>query len=306
MSVFLVPDGLDGERIDAAAARMTGWSRSRLAEHIEAGQVMVDSVGVTKPSVRVRAGQMIEITEMPRREVVVVPQLADGLEIVYLDDDVVVVDKPAGVAAHPSLGWDGPDVVAHLAAAGVGVATSGAPERQGIVQRLDVGTSGLMVVARSEPAYSALKSQFRAHSVLKTYQAVVQGHPDPPAGTIDLPIGRVGSGAWRFAVRSDGRPSVTHYETEELMRGAALLRVRLETGRTHQIRVHMAALRHPLVGDPLYGADPVLAGRLGLERQWLHAIELGFEHPSTGEFVRFTSEPAADLLQALEVLRGAS
>jgi len=303
VSVFLTPDGLDGERIDIAAARMTGWSRSRLTEHITEGRVLLDNVLVEKPSQRVRGGQMIEIAELEPRVTAVVPRLAEGLKICHLDEDMVVIDKPAGVAAHPSLGWDGPDVVSHLVAAGVSVATSGAEERQGIVQRLDVGTSGLMVVARSESAYSVLKNQFRAHTVRKVYQAVVQGHPDPPAGTIDAPTGRASSGGWRFAVRADGRSSVTHYETVELMRGAALLAVRLETGRTHQIRVHFSAMRHPLVGDPVYGSDPVLAARLGLERQWLHATELGFEHPATGEWVQFESSLPEDLQVALERLR---
>ena len=303
MSVFLTPDGLDGERVDTAAARMTGWSRSRLAEHIAERRVLLDGVVVEKPSQKVSGGQLIEIAELTPRVVAVAPRLAQGLEIVHIDEDMVVIDKPAGVAAHPSLGWDGPDVVSHLAAAGVSVATSGAEERRGIVQRLDVGTSGLMVVARSEPAYSALKSQFRAHTVEKVYQAVVQGHPDPPVGTIDSPTGRASAGGWRFAVRADGRASVTHYETIEIMRGAALLAVRLETGRTHQIRVHFSAMRHPLVGDPLYGCDPVLASRLGLERQWLHASRLGFEHPSTDEPVQFSSSPPNDLQVALARLR---
>ncbi|MCL2782439.1 MAG: RluA family pseudouridine synthase [Propionibacteriaceae bacterium] len=303
MSVFLVPDGLDGERIDTAAARMTGWSRSRLADHVAAGRVVLDGVTVDKPSLRVKAGQMLDIDEMDAPTVTVVPQLADGVRIVHLDESIVVIDKPAGVAAHPSQGWAGPNVVAHLVAAGVSVATSGPPERQGIVQRLDVGTSGLMVVTRSEAAYSALKQQFRAHTVEKVYTTVVQGHPDPPVGTIDAPIGRASSNQWRFAVRDDGRRSVTHYETIELMRGAAALRIRLETGRTHQIRVHMAALRHPVVGDPLYGCDPVLAARLGLERQWLHAVQLGFVHPATSQWVQFTSEPADDLRRALDLLR---
>jgi len=306
MSVFWVPDGLDGERLDAAAARMTGWSRSRLAGHVTAGRVRVDGDVVDKPSWRVRGGQMIDIDEMDQAVVAVQPSLADGLRIVHMDEFLVVVDKSPGVAAHPSLSWDGPDVVAHLAAAGITVATSGPPERQGIVQRLDVGTSGLMVVARSDEAYSDLKNQFRSHTVDKVYEAVVQGHPDPPAGTVDAPIARAPGAQWRFAVRADGRPSVTHYETVELMRGAALLRLRLETGRTHQIRVHMRAIRHPLVGDLTYGADPVLAARLGLERQWLHAVELAFIHPGTRNPVRFTSAPSPDLVRALDALRADS
>ncbi|MCL2490774.1 MAG: RluA family pseudouridine synthase [Propionibacteriaceae bacterium] len=304
--INLVPDGLDGERIDVAGARITGWSRSVVAEQIEAGRVSLDGVLVAKASQRVKAGQMIDVDEPDRPAVRVEPQLAAGLKIVHLDDSVVVVDKPAGVAAHPSLGWSGPDVLAHLAAAGVTVANAGQPERQGIVQRLDVGTSGLMVVARTLPAYSRLKAQFRAHTVEKLYQAVVQGHPDPPAGTIDAPIGHAGGGQWRFAVRDDGRASVTHYETTELMRGAALLTLNLETGRTHQIRVHMQALRHPLVGDLVYGADPVLAARLGLERQWLHAVRLSFTHPATGQVVVFESSPPPDLAHALELLRKVS
>ena len=303
MSVFLVPDGLDGERIDIAAARMTGWSRNRLAEHLTAGRVCLDGVVVEKASAKVRSGQMLDIDELDVATVAVVPRLADDLRIVHLDESLVVIDKPAGVAAHPSLGWDGPDVVAHLAAAGVTVATSGPPERQGIVQRLDVGTSGLMVVARSEPAYTNLKHQFRRHTVEKIYEAVVQGHPDPSSGTIDAPIVRAPGAQWRFTVRAGGRPSVTHYETTELMRGSALLRLNLETGRTHQIRVHMQAVRHPLVGDLTYGADPVLAARCKLARQWLHAVELGFVHPATGEPVRFRSEPPDDLRRALEILR---
>jgi len=303
MTVFLVPDGLDGERLDTAAARMTGWSRSQLAAQVEAGRLLVDNVVADKPSLRVRAGQMLDIPDLEQRRVLLKPRLADGLRIVHLDEAIVVVDKPSGVAAHPSLGWDGPDVLSHLAAAGVVLATSGPPERQGVVQRLDVGTSGLMVIARTEADYAALKRQFRDHTVQKYYLAVVQGHPDPPAGVIEAPIGRDPGAQWRFAVRADGRPSVTHYETTELFRGAAMLRVRLETGRTHQIRVHMAALRHPIVGDPLYGSDPVMAARLGLDRQWLHAAELGFVHPSSGEPVEFVSAPPADLQRALDTLR---
>lgn len=303
MSVFLLPDGLEGERIDAAAARATGWSRTQVASLVAAGRVRLDGVVVDKPSSRVRAGQLLDIEDAAPPTVRVEPRLADGLRVVHLDASIVVVDKPAGVAAHPSLGWEGPDVVAHLAAAGITVATSGAAERQGIVQRLDVGTSGLMVVARSEAAYADLKAQFRAHTVEKLYEALVQGHPDPPAGTIDAPIARAPGAQWRFAVRPDGRPSVTHYETVELMRSAALLSLRLETGRTHQIRVHMQALRHPLVGDLVYGADPVLAARLGLERQWLHAVRLAFTHPGTGEWVSFESSPPNDLARALAVMR---
>jgi len=172
------------------------------------------------------------------------------------------------------------------------------------VQRLDVGTSGLMVVAKSETAYTVLKQSFRDRDVDKTYHALVQGHPDPLAGTIEAPIGRHPGYDWKMAIVEGGRPSVTHYETLEAHRAASLLEIHLETGRTHQIRVHMAAVRHPCVGDPLYGSDPVLAARLGLSRQWLHAVRLGFVHPGTGEYVQFSSPYPDDLRQALDLVRG--
>jgi 23S rRNA pseudouridine1911/1915/1917 synthase len=226
-----------------------------------------------------------------------------GLAIVAEDEDIVVVDKPAGVAAHPTPGWSGPTVLDGLQATGHTIASSGAAERQGIVHRLDAGTSGLMVVAKSGPAYSALKRAFREREVDKRYHALVQGHPDPLRGTVDAPIGRHPAGDGRFAVITGGRPSVTHYDTLEAFRAASLIEVKLETGRTHQIRVHMAALRHPCAGDRLYGADPVLADRLGLTRQWLHAVRLGFAHPADGTRVEFHSDYPPDLAHALEALR---
>ncbi len=160
-----------------------------------------------------------------------------------------------------------------------------------------------MVVATSDRAYADLKRQFHDREVEKIYHAVVQGHPDPLAGTIDAPIGRHPGSSWKFAVTADGKPSVTHYETLEAFPGASLLEIHLETGRTHQIRVHMAAQRHPCVGDAMYGADPTLSARLGLTRQWLHATRLGFRHPGTGEPVEFASSYPADLQHALDVLR---
>jgi 23S rRNA pseudouridine1911/1915/1917 synthase len=197
-------------------------------------------------------------------------------------------------------------VLGGLLAAGHTVATSGAAERQGVVHRLDANTTGLMVVAKSERAYSVLKQAFRERTVSKTYHALVQGHPDPLRGTIDAPIGRHPSGDGRFAVVADGRPSVTHYDTIEAFRAASLVSVGLETGRTHQIRVHMAAVRHPCAGDLLYGADPVLAGRLCLSRQWLHAVRLSFDHPADGRLVSFSSPYPKDLARALDVLRAES
>ncbi len=303
MSIHLVPDGLAGQRVDSAAARMTGLSRSRIDDLIADGHLQLDGRTVTK-STRVSGGEMLEVS-LPEQvaSLPVTPREVAGVRIVHDDADIVVIDKPAGVAAHPSLGWDGGSVTEHLAAAGFRISTSGAAERQGVVQRLDVGTSGLMVVAKSERAYTLLKRAFRDRTVDKVYHALVQGFPDPHVGTIDAPIGRHPGHDWKMAIVDGGRHSVTHYDTLEVFRGATLLEVHLETGRTHQIRVHCQAIGHPCVGDPLYGSDPVLARRLGLERQWLHAVELGFEHPGTGEPVRFSSPYPDDLAAAVARLR---
>lgn len=302
MSLFIVPDALAGERVDAAAARVSGYSRSRIDTFIDAGQLLLGGSAVSKGSQRVAGGELLELVEEAAPQPVTA-ELADGVRIVYEDADLVVVDKPVGVAAHPSLGWEGPSITQHLAAAGVAVTTSGAAERQGVVQRLDVGTSGLMVVAKSEVAYSVLKQAFRDRTVDKTYHALVQGHPDPFSGSIEAPIARHPGADWKMAVIEGGRHSVTHYETLEAHRAATLLEIHLETGRTHQIRVHMSAIGHPCVGDPLYGSDPTLAQRLGLVRQWLHAVELGFIHPTTGEYVKFSSPYPDDLALALEQIR---
>ncbi|MFS3130272.1 RluA family pseudouridine synthase [Nocardioides sp. Bht2] len=303
--VVLVPDGLAGERVDAAMARMFGLSRTRSADLIAAGHVSLDGRSVGK-SDRVSPGEMLDVTIPAERDPLeVVPEVVEGIKIIHDDDSIVVIDKPVGVAVHPSMGWTGPTVVGHLAGAGFRIATSGASERQGIVQRLDVGTSGVMVICKSEHAYSRLKNAFRHRTVDKTYHALVQGHPDPLVGTIDAPIGRHPKSDWKFAVMADGKPSVTHYELLEAHRFASLLEVHLETGRTHQIRVHMSAIKHPCVGDLTYGADPSLTKRVGLERQWLHAVRLGFEHPDTGDYVSYESSYPDDLAEALEIIRDA-
>ncbi len=300
-----VPEGLDGERVDAALARLFGLSRTRAAELVADGHVLLDGHEVAK-SHRVEPGSLLEVSIPAQVDPLeVVPEIVEGIGIIHDDSSIVVIDKPVGVAVHPSPGWTGPTVAAHLAAAGFRIATSGASERQGIVQRLDVGTSGVMVICKSEHAYSVLKNAFRHRTVDKTYHALVQGHPDPLEGTVDAPIGRHPKHDYRFAVMGDGRHSVTHYETLEAHRFASLLEVHLETGRTHQIRVHMQALKHPCVGDLTYGADPVLARRIGLERQWLHAVRLGFEHPDSGEYVEYESAYPADLQHALDVIRDA-
>ena len=302
-----VPDGLDGERVDAALSRMFGLSRTKAADLAADGRVMIDGSVVGK-SDKVRGGAWLEV-ELPPPPVPVeqtVPEPVPGMRIVHDDEHIVVVDKPVGVAAHPSPGWLGPTVVGGLAAAGYRISTSGAAERQGVVHRLDVGTSGLMVVAKSELAYTLLKQAFRERTVEKTYNALVQGHPDPMSGTVDAPIGRHPKLDYKWAITADGKDSVTHYDTIEAFRHATLLEIKLETGRTHQIRVHMSALHHPCVGDLTYGADPALTKRLGLARQWLHAARLAFEHPGTRERVEFESPYPDDLQHALDVIAAES
>jgi 23S rRNA pseudouridine1911/1915/1917 synthase len=301
-----VPDGLDGMRVDAGLAKLLGLSRTVVAELAELGEVLLDGRPAGK-SDRLSAGGLLEVTlPEPDNPVQVVAEPVEGLRILHEDDDIVVVSKPVGVAVHPSPGWTGPTVVGGLAAAGLRISTSGTAERQGVVHRLDAGTTGVMVVAKSEHAYTVLKRAFKERTVDKGYHAVVQGHPDPTRGTIDAPIDRHPRHDYKFAVVAGGRPSVTHYEVIEAFRAASLVDIKLETGRTHQIRVHFSAVRHPCVGDLTYGADPVLARRLGLSRQWLHARTLGFAHPADGRWVQFEAGYPDDLAHALEVVRADS
>ncbi len=298
-----IPDSLEGERVDVALAQLFGLSRTRAADLIADDRVRMDGAAVAK-SERVLPGAVLDV-EIPQEAdpLEVRPEIVEGIKIIHDDDAIVVIDKPVGVAVHPSPGWRGPTVVGHLAGAGFRISTSGAKEREGIVQRLDVGTSGVMVICKSEHAYSLLKNAFRQRTVDKTYHALVQGHPDPLSGTVDAPIARHPGADYKFAVMDGGRASVTHYETLEAHRFASLLEVHLETGRTHQIRVHMSALKHPCCGDLTYGADPTLGKRLGLTRQWLHAVRLGFEHPDSGEYVEYESTYPDDLAHALDVVR---
>lgn len=300
---FTVSSDLDGSRLDAAVAAWTGLSRSAAAQLCAEDRVLFKGRPVGK-SHRVEISQTytveVPVPEDPER---IAPQHVADLRLVHVSPEYVVVDKPSGVAAHPSPGWRGPTVVGALAGAGISISTSGAPERQGIVHRLDVGTSGLMVVARDENAYTVLRRAFKERTVTKVYHSVVQGIPDPLRGTIDAPIGRHPGHEWRFAVLDGGRDSVTHYEVLEAFGRASLVEVHLETGRTHQIRVHFSALGHPCAGDLTYGADPALSAGLGLTRQWLHARTLGFAHPVTGRPVEYHSAYPADLAYAVEVLR---
>lgn len=298
-----VPDSLVGERADYAISKLLGISRTKVAEIFAEDGVRVAGVPL-KRSDALLATMQLEVS-LPEVKPDFKPNPVDvpELKIVFEDADIVVIDKPAGVAAHPSVGWEGPSVPEVLLSRGLELSTSGAQERQGIVQRLDVGTSGLMVLAKGERAYSVLKQAFRDRTVKKTYHALAQGHPDPATGTIDSPIARSTRHDYKFTVSPLGKRSITHFKTIEVFPGATLLEVGLETGRTHQIRVHLSAFRHPLAGDPLYGSDPKLSARLGLERQWLHAVQLEFAHPISGEWLVFKSNYPADLSTALEVLR---
>jgi len=298
-----VTEGLAGSRADAGIAKLLGMSRSAVASMIEDGLVQQNDQIISKSDSLVPDAWLRITLPKPKPALALVAENVEGLKVVYQDHDIVVVDKPAGVAAHPSVGWDGPSVGGALLALGIEMSTSGVAERQGIVSRLDVGTSGLMVLTKTEIAYSRMKQAFRDRVVDKTYHALAQGHPDPSAGTIDAPIGRHLKHEYKFAVTQDGKPSITHYKTLEAFQSASLLEIELETGRTHQIRVHMSAFKHPLAGDTLYGCDTKLALRLGLERQWLHAMKLGFIHPTKGEYVSFDSTYPEDLAHALEVLR---
>lgn len=300
---FEIDASLSGERVDTALARLLGISRSAAAEVCERGDVQLPNKRLSKAD-RVNLGDLLTVKPpVPAEPLTVTETPVDDLLVIYQDDDIVVVDKPAGVVAHPTVGFSGPTVAGALLARGIQLTTSGAQERQGIVQRLDVGTSGLMMLAKSELAYSRLKQSFRDREVHKIYHAIIQGHPDPAEGTFDAPIGRHPKAEFKFAVIDGGKPSVTHYKTLELFPAMTLCEVNLETGRTHQIRVHFSAFRHPLLGDTMYGADPKLAKKFGITRQWLHSKELGFTHPITGKRIELVSEYPSDLAGVLESLR---
>ncbi|MCH4158761.1 MAG: RluA family pseudouridine synthase [Bifidobacterium minimum] len=296
------PDALIGRRFDVAVAKMLGVSRTRAAEIVETGQARVLGRTMTKASTLLE-GDVVDIDLVEEKHE---PEpVADDMPIVYEDDDVVVVDKPVGVAAHASLGWTGPTVRGSLLQRGVTLSSYGAPGRQGIVSRLDVGTSGLMLVCRSDLAYTEMRRQFAAHEVVKTYHALVQGNLREDKATIEAPIGRAKVSDFRFTITPAGKPAVTHWDVIRRYGEATLVSVNLETGRTHQIRVHFSSIGHPLVGDPMYGGNPVLAGRLGLTRQWLHAMRLEFRHPRTHVWTTVASRYPADLSHALDALADA-
>lgn len=293
------PDALVGRRIDVALSKMLGISRAKAGELIDSGQARLLGREISK-STGLREGDLIDLDlEEPPEQV---EQIAEDMSIAYEDEDIVVVDKPVGVAAHASVGWTGPTVLGSLLERGVHITSYGAAGRQGIVSRLDVGTSGLMLVCKSELAYKEMRRQFSEHEVVKTYHALVQGNLREDKATIDAPIGRAKVSDFRFTVTPAGKAAVTHWDVLERFGEATLVSVNLETGRTHQIRVHFSSIGHPLVGDHMYGANPQLAQRLGLERQWLHAMRLEFRHPRTHLWTRVDSSYPADLQQALTAI----
>lgn len=293
------PDALIGKRFDVAVSKMLGISRAKAAELIETHQVRGLNREMAKSSTLLE-GDIVEFDLVEERQE---PEpLAEDMAVVYEDDDVIVVDKPVGVAAHASVGWTGPTVLGSLLQRGVHITSLGAAGRQGIVSRLDVGTSGLMLVCKSDLAYKEMRRQFAEHEVVKTYHALVQGNLKEDKATIEAPIGRAKVSDFRFTVTPTGKEAITHWDVLERFGEATLVKVNLETGRTHQIRVHFSSIGHPLVGDPMYGANPVMAKELGLERQWLHAMQLEFRHPRTHVWTTVKSRYPADLQHALDSL----
>lgn len=294
-----LPDSVRGMRLDQVLASELQLSRSLVAKLIKQKDVQVNGKNLRK-SAEAFPGDQVEVL-LPDSSPISIETPAQ-LPILYEDADIVVVNKPVGMAAHAAAAWSGPTVIGALLAGGHQVTTSGPKERIGIVHRLDVGTSGAMVVAKSELAYQHLQEDFRARRVKKIYHTLVQGYLDPAQGTINAPIGRHPSRDFKMAVVEGGRPAITHYRTLEVLPGVSLLEVQLETGRTHQIRVHMQAIGHCVVGDPIYGPNPQLARKLGLTRQWLHAVSLSFTHPRTGKQMSFEAPLTPDLETALKRL----
>ena len=298
---IVVPAALAGERVDRAVALLTGWSRAEVQSLVTAGAIVVGGRAVGK-SHRLAAGDVVELLGAP------VPAEPPGpedveLELRYVDDDVVVVNKPAGLVVHPGPGHRHGTLVQGLLARFPEIERVGDPARPGIVHRLDRDTSGLLVVARSPRAYESLVAALAAREVEREYLALVGGIPEAPRGAIDAPIGRSATRRTRMAVRDAGRPARTGFETVAGWPDAdvALLRCRLETGRTHQIRVHLAAIGHPVVGDEAYGGRPGVGPRR-LPRPFLHAARLAFPHPA-GSGRRELEEPLpADLARFLESL----
>jgi 23S rRNA pseudouridine1911/1915/1917 synthase len=299
-----IPPALVGERLDRIVALLLDVSRSVASAVIEAGGVVVDGDPSPSGKIRLVEGQVVVVD--PDTVPVDEPPQADPtveFGVIHQDDAIVVIDKPAGLVVHPGAGNDTGTLANGLLARYPEMVDVGERIRPGIVHRLDAGSSGLLVAARTQQAADALIEQFADHSATRAYLALVWGHPDAPHGVIDAPIGRSRRDPLRMAVVADGRWSRTEYRVLDRFDSPAelsLLECRLETGRTHQIRVHLSSINHPLVGDPTYGQR---RPKLQVERPFLHAAELSFVHPTTGEQVTYRSELAADLAERLATLR---
>jgi 23S rRNA pseudouridine1911/1915/1917 synthase len=299
-----IPDVLAGERIDRVVAMLTGVTRAAAADLVAAGEVRIDGRAVTTRSRRVAEGELLDVpvTEPVVDEAPVGDESVD-VPVVHVDEHVVVVDKPAGLVVHPGAGNETGTMVNGLLARFPEIAGVGDPDRPGIVHRLDKGTSGLVVVARTALAYDALTAQLASRTAERRYTALAWGEFEAPEGLIDAPVGRGTRDRTRMAVSADGREARTRYSVVQLFRDpdvVSLVACRLETGRTHQIRVHLAAILHPVVGDTRYGgARPTLP----VGRPFLHAASLAFDHPATGERLTFTSPLPTDLEEVRGRLR---
>ena len=336
-----VPEDLVGCRFDVAIAQLRNISRSKASDLISNGTVHIVNRKANKSALLLSSDEIIfedlvsenfvakiyenetskeesQVSNQVSKQVLNQAEsqaenqaenqaIEQSMEIAYQDDDIVVVNKPVGMAAHKAQGWCGPTVGEALENRGISISsTAGDENRRGIVSRLDAGTSGLMLVCRTDFAYEAMKKQFANHTVKKTYHALVQGNLAQDKATIEASIGRAKVSDFRFTITPDGKPAVTHWDVLERFGQATLASVNLETGRTHQIRVHFTSIGHPLVGDSMYGANPVLAQKLGLTRQWLHSMELTFTHPRTGKVITVKSNYPSDLQHALEAMRALS
>lgn len=305
MSVSMIdevlPEALEGERLDRVVAMLVDCSRSEASELVSSGSVQIDGEACTQRSMRVQAGMRIVAPEIDTTPELPTGDPAVNFEVVHEDDDIVVVDKPAGLIVHPGAGRPASTLVNGLLHRFPEIASVGQPERPGIVHRLDATTSGLLVVARTPVAYDGLVEAMAARTVMRVYTAVVEGLVSDERGVIDAPIGRSAQRRTRMAVTAEGRAARTHYEVDQRRRTepeASRITCRLETGRTHQIRVHMTAIGHPVVGDAAYGA-----GRgIEFERVALHARGLGFSHPVTRDWMSFLAAEPADLAELINRL----
>lgn len=295
-----IPESLSGERLDRIVSLLADVSRADATTMLANQGVLVDGEIASSGKVRLRAGQVVEIDPASRPvDELPGPDPSIPVVVVFSDDDVIVIDKAPGVVVHPAAGHKGGTLVNGLLARFPEIADVGDPERPGIVHRLDVGTSGLLVVARRDSAYESLVEQLSEHDVERRYVTLAWGRFDAPVGTVDAPIGRDPRDPLRMAVVATGKEARTHFRVEQSFDQpeVSLVTCELETGRTHQIRVHLAAIGHPVVGDPTYGGQ---RREWSVERPFLHAARLSFRHPTTGENVSFDSELPADLRELLD------